>query len=923
MATYTQIRGNNQIKDTTIDLTRLQSPFLSSSTGNWDVTSGNLDATITGIPDPVNTYDVANKHYVDSLFAGGLSWKAPVRVLSTSNIDISNPPSEIDGVTLQSGDRIALFNQATSTEDGVYVYNETSLERAEDWPEGANAGNWTFWVQEGNTYADTQWTVTNDKGSDVIGTDDLIIVQIAGQGTYIFQNALEKTGNIVELGGELTKNTSIVGNSSYSFTFNSLKSMYIGTSTNTYINITENSQHIYGGDSNGDGFIDLWSGGLDIGIHKDSDEIKLTFVYGISIKDTHNNKGAYYADDYHENFTNRSIVDKQYIDTFDKLVVKARAIGNIDISNPPSEIDGVALNSGDLILLDQQTTVTEDGIYVYNGSGNALTRAPYFENGVDIKGLGIFVEEGDIYGKTYFIVSNTNDTIIGTDDIQVTTIGGVNALLFDNGLTLTGNEVKWGGSLKENTEIDSTGSYNISFINSPNFLISSGSDTSSSNAYFEFTENSLELYLKNTSQIFDIKLDNSSISILANNPSTGSESGLSYIIGNGLLVKDEIYKYGLRYNSDYKDNNIGTSFNPRWIPDLAYVTTMDRVYVRVKSTANIDISNPPSAIDGVNLNNGDLILLTDQTTATEDGIYVYNGTGNPLSRAPYFPSGTDVKGLLIYVEEGTNAANTLFAVSNDGEAILGTNDIEVQAIGGATVHANANNGLHVDNGVIKLGGTLTEETTIDVTNHQLRYYIGTGNAVTGKVVYRFSAGSGALVHRISPTDFGGRISTSSGWFGYIFDGANGITKIGFGSSGNSSDLDFTTTKGFEITNSDFTIIDSTSSFGIKYADDYSTNGLSDDRWIPDLGTVRSLITNATNRYYNEVHEISSDTNSITLNNANSGDGKAVSNEEVYVNGIRQAPGSTYDYTIDTDTGVITFNYTLNAGDIVVVDYNYA
>lgn len=60
----TKIRGRALIKDNSIPLSKLETNFLNGV--DWDITNGNNDATITGVKDPVNDFDVANKEYVDA-----------------------------------------------------------------------------------------------------------------------------------------------------------------------------------------------------------------------------------------------------------------------------------------------------------------------------------------------------------------------------------------------------------------------------------------------------------------------------------------------------------------------------------------------------------------------------------------------------------------------------------------------------------------------------------------------------------------------------------------------------------------------------------------------------------------------------------------------------------------------------------------
>ncbi len=69
MAT-TQLHGKEQVKDNTLDLGRLEIDFLKST--KWNPNSGSASpGTFTGIPNPVESLDVANKAYVDSAVSGG------------------------------------------------------------------------------------------------------------------------------------------------------------------------------------------------------------------------------------------------------------------------------------------------------------------------------------------------------------------------------------------------------------------------------------------------------------------------------------------------------------------------------------------------------------------------------------------------------------------------------------------------------------------------------------------------------------------------------------------------------------------------------------------------------------------------------------------------------------------------------------
>lgn len=99
------------------------------------------------------------------------------------------------------------------------------------------------------------------------------------------------------------------------------------------------------------------------------------------------------------------------------------------------------------------------------------------------------------------------------------------------------------------------------------------------------------------------------------------------------------------------------------------------VKVRAASTANVTLASGAadgSTIDGVTLATGDRILLKNQTTGAENGVYVVKASGAP-DRASDWDTGADVVGFAARVYEGTANENTVWAVYAE-PAVVGTND---------------------------------------------------------------------------------------------------------------------------------------------------------------------------------------------------------------------------------------------------------
>jgi len=104
------------------------------------------------------------------------------------------------------------------------------------------------------------------------------------------------------------------------------------------------------------------------------------------------------------------------------------------------------------------------------------------------------------------------------------------------------------------------------------------------------------------------------------------------------------------------------------------VTTV--INARAASTANVTVSSAPAAIDGVTLASGDIVLLKNQTTGAENGVYDFNGTGAALTRNTGMTGGSSVRaGLLVTVSEGTVNFDSLWMLTSNGLQTVGTDTL--------------------------------------------------------------------------------------------------------------------------------------------------------------------------------------------------------------------------------------------------------
>ena len=148
---------------------------------------------------------------------------------------------------------------------------------------------------------------------------------------------------------------------------------------------------------------------------------------------------------------------------------------------------------------------------------------------------------------------------------------------------------------------------------------------------------------------------------------------------------------------------------------------------RTASTANIaDLTNASATMDGVTLVADDRVLLKDQTSAYENGIYVFDGTST-FTRASDAGDSEMSAGMFTFIEEGTSSADTGWVLSTNNPITLDTTDLTYVQFSSTTGNITAGAGLsgsntfnvNVDDSSIQISNDTLQVKALGVTNAML------------------------------------------------------------------------------------------------------------------------------------------------------------------------------------------------------------
>lgn len=269
------------------------------------------------------------------------------------------------------------------------------------------------------------------------------------------------------------------------------------------------------------------------------------------------------------------------------------------------------------------------------------------------------------------------------------------------------------------------------------------------------------LNLTDSTITFEGSLDDANQTVLqVTNPTADREITLPDATGTVALVENEL--------GDFAPQTSALSLNSQRITDLAepvdpqdaatkfYVDSAVagltwKKAVNLASTTNIDLTGAIDSlvIDGHSAltathGNGYRILLTGQTNAIENGIYVYSQdlTGYTLTRSTDADAFAELKGAAVFVMEGSSYGSTSWVQAN--HYITDFNNQAWEQFAGASEYT-AGAGLVADGNVFNVGQGLgitvtANEVAIDTTVTARKYtaVIGNGSATSYVITHNLN-----------------------------------------------------------------------------------------------------------------------------------------------------------------------------------------
>jgi hypothetical protein len=356
-----------------------------------------------------------------------------------------------------------------------------------------------------------------------------------------------------------------------------------------------------------------------------------------------------------------------------KQPVKAATVADI-VRSGPQTIDGVALVTGDRVLVKNQTIPSENGIYVV--AAGAWTRASDANLSVlFVPGFSVYVTDGTQRGGWAF--ANPTSPSLNTTGLLFVPVSATQAYAAVAAAT-TGNISSLSGLLT----ID-----DVPLLAGERVLVKdqtnkrqNGIYVVSAGAWQRAGDADTAAELRAGSYVF----------VEPGGTANGSKS---------FVLDDDAVQVGVTQ----------LNFSP-----FAVQTTRTNTYspanvlasVVAATTANIDLSVAPTTIDGQSLATNDLVLVKNQISAAQNGVYQVQAGGVLARWTGADSAGELARGTTVYVTGGAVNGTTSWTF-NDTDAFLGSITAGNQVVTGLVSTSRLAIGMLVTGPGIPSGTTIS------------------------------------------------------------------------------------------------------------------------------------------------------------------------------------------------------------------------